>query len=169
MAIALVWESCALIPQSGLPCSWTFPAFLPPADTQPIQSRLPGCGNPVRRLRGRPQLPLCPRCQGCLSIRGCRATRAGDGYSRGAASGRKLLESHQQHPWAGCSLASRDLIQSKSHCLLERNWGRGQEGFFGEAGSPITGTWRLGWDGKRGPEKRKSYGDCLFLHPPNEA
>lgn len=46
VAIALVCESCALILQSGLPCSLTFPEFLPPADTQPIQRQLqrpPGC------------------------------------------------------------------------------------------------------------------------------
>lgn len=54
-AIALVCESCALILQSGLPCSLTFPEFLPPADTKPIQRQLQrpaGCGKPLHQLMG---------------------------------------------------------------------------------------------------------------------
>lgn len=50
VAIALVCESCALILQSGLPCSLTFPEFLPPADTQPIQRQLQRLQKPLHQL-----------------------------------------------------------------------------------------------------------------------
>lgn len=64
-AIALVCESCALILQSGLPCSLTFPEFLPPADTQPIHRQLQrpaGCGKPLHQLMGAAAAPACGPC-----------------------------------------------------------------------------------------------------------
>lgn len=55
VAIALVCKSCALILQSGLPCSLTFLEFLPPADMKPIQRQLQrpaGCRKPLHQLMG---------------------------------------------------------------------------------------------------------------------
>lgn len=131
----------------------------------PFKASSKAVGNLCTSSGGGHSSHSCPLCQGTWDAFLFGA--AGPpmlGWIELGSSGRKLLERHQQHPWARCSHASRDLMHCQSHCLLERNWGRGQEWFFGgEAGSLITGMWRWSRDGRRGPEKRTSYGDCTSV------
>lgn len=109
----------------------------------------------------------CPLCQACLSIQSCWATHAGDRYSWGAAGESIWRVTTSTHGWDARVPPEPQCNVNPTVCWkVKLRQGLGRV-FFWKAGPPITGG-QGGGTGKRGLEKRTSYGGPLCLSPTNE-